>query len=117
MPEAQSPIRTLAAPERTFHSRGRRGQALKFLGSMRGQGALLSAAGETAVTYQLDVYQNGAERTGSGTLDGDMAALSEADDPAARLRLSNGRELSIALQGIDERGAEFEARGALPSPA
>ena len=47
-----------APPARTAKSspvpnRGRRGAAIKFLGSLRGDGVLVSAAGETAVRLHL----------------------------------------------------------------
>lgn len=114
MPEAATP--TPAPAERTSYNRGRRGPTLKFLGSLRGDGALLAAAGETPVSYQLDIYQSGADRTGSGSLEGAMPDVPDDGDMAARLRLSNGREIAVTLQGVDPGGASFEARGALPVP-
>ncbi|MDP8916412.1 MAG: hypothetical protein M3M95_04260 [Pseudomonadota bacterium] len=110
--------RNRTPPARTPPNRGRRGPVLKFLGSLRGDGLLLSAAGQAAVAYQLDVFEGPAERTASGTLDGVVpSALWEEEAPAARLRLDDGRELTVALQAIDEQGAMFDARGDLPDPS
>ena len=105
-------------PPRNPPSRGRRGPVLKFLGSLRGDGVLLSPAGETAVSYQLDVFQGAAERTASGTLDGAIPqALADEEAPTARLRLADGSDLGVTLQAVDEQGAMFDARGDLPDPS
>ena len=90
---------------------------MKFLGSLRGEGHLISEAGEAPVAYQLDVFEGGAGRSGSGSVDGAMPPASEDGTADARLRLSDGRELAIALQSMDEGGALFETRGAVPLPA
>lgn len=100
-------------PQERF--KGRRGRdVMKFLGSARGAGVLVFAAGETPVSYQIDLYETGAGRTGSGTLDGDLSALSPDDDGEARLRLTGGAEIGVALQEPDDAGAGFETRGGVP---
>jgi len=104
-----SPEKSAPAPYR-----GRRGGPIKFLGALRGDGTLISPAGETAVTYQLDVYQGAAGRTGSGAVDGAMPEAGETDE--ARLRLADGRELAVTLQEADENGASIEIRGEPPAP-
>lgn len=119
MSEADPPNPAPAtAPPKTSYAagRGRRGPPLKFLGALRGEGVLISAAGETAVSYQVDVFQGGAGRTGSGTVDGPMLDSPDEAGGDAKLRLSDGRELPITLQGINERGAMFETRGEPPRP-
>ncbi len=110
---------TLPAPAKAAQTGGRRGRgapAMKFLGSLRGQGLLLSTAGEAPVAYQLDVFEGGAGRSGSGSVDGAMPPASDEGTAEARLRLSDGRELAISLQSMDEGGALFESRGAVPLP-
>lgn len=116
--ESPTPTPTPPAPARTSFatSRGRRGPPLKFLGALRGEGVLISAAGETAVSYQVDVFQGGSGRTGSGTLDGVMLDSPDEAGGDARLRLADGRELPITLQGVNEAGAMFETRGEPPRP-
>lgn len=113
MPDVVS--RSQPNPNKSPGGRGRRGHVIKFVGSLRGDGVLISSAGETPVRYQLDVFEGGAERTGSGTLDGVMPALPE-DEDTARLRLSTGRELTVSLQAVDEQGAMFDTRSAPPLP-
>ena len=109
---------TSTAPAKTStQNGGRRGRgapAMKFLGSLRGEGVLLLEAGEAAVHYQLDVFEGGIGRSGSGAVDGDMPA--GAEDGEARLRMADGREIAVTLQSLDEAGASFETRGAVPSP-
>ena len=113
-------ITTKASPAaKPPHAGGRRGRgapAMKFLGSLRGQGVLVSASGESPVAYQLDVFDGGAGRSGSGSVDGAMPPAGEDGTADARLRLSDGRELAIALQSMDDGGALFETRGAVPLP-
>lgn len=97
--------------------RGRGAPAMKLVGSLRGQGALLSSGGETPVSYQLDVFQGGQGRSGSGTLDGVMPVFDDGADMDAKLRMSDGRTIQISLQAVDEEGAMFDTRGELPDPA
>jgi hypothetical protein len=97
--------------------RGRGAPAMKLIGSLRGEGALLSSAGETPVTYQLDVFEGGQGRSGSGTVDGDMPAFAEDADMNAKLRMADGRTILVSLQAADEQGAMFDTRGELPDPA
>jgi hypothetical protein len=114
--DEQAPAAPKVEPKKQGYVRGGRGRgAMKFTGSMRGRGVLVSAVGETPVTYQIDVYESGAGRTGSGTLDGDMGALTieEAGD-AAKLRLSTGDEVGITLSEVDPEGAMMEVKGTLP---
>ena len=110
---------TTQAPAKTVQNGGRRGRgapAMKFLGSLGGQGVLVSAAGEAPVAYQLDVFEGGAGRSGSGSVDGAMPPASDEGAAEARLRLADGRELAVTLGSMDEGGALFEARGAVPLP-
>jgi hypothetical protein len=106
-----------AAPSYQSNRRGRGAPAMKLVGSLRGEGALLSSAGETPVSYQLDVFQGGQGRSGSGTLDGVMPAFPEEADMNAKLRMADGRTILISLQAVDEQGAMFDTRGELPDPA
>lgn len=83
---------------------------MKFLRSLRGEGVLVSDAQEVLVTYQLDIFESGFGRTGSGVLEG---RLSESfTEGAARLRLADGQEFAVTLQDIDDDGAAFETRAA-----
>lgn len=106
-----------AAPFQSHGRRGRGAPAMKLVGSLRGQGLLTSSAGETAVSYQLDVFQGGQGRSGSGTLDGPMPAFAEDADMEARLRMADGRTILVSLQAVDEDGAMFDTQGDLPDPA
>jgi hypothetical protein len=94
--------------------KGQRGfRPMTFLGSLRGDGLLVSAAGEKPVRYQLDLYDGTAGRTGSGTLDGDVSALAEEAAGPVRLRLEGGAEIGVTLQDVDEHGAVFDSRGVI----
>ena len=89
---------------------------MKLLGSLRGQGQV-SWEGESApVRYQLDIFEGRDRRTGSGVLDGELAAL-EGREETVRLRLEDGFELEVALMQVDIDGAMFETRSDLPEPA
>ena len=99
----------------THGDAGRRGKtSMKLLRTLRGDGAVLWSAGEAEVSYQLDLYESRHQRSGSGALDGDLAALAEAGVDAARLRLEDGSELDVVLGQVDPDGATFDTRGALP---
>jgi len=100
--------RRLPGQNRPQSRRG--GGPMKFLRSLRGEGVLVSDAQEVLVTYQLDIFESGFGRTGSGVLEG---RLSESfTEGAARLRLADGQEFAVTLQDIDDDGAAFETRAA-----
>jgi hypothetical protein len=82
---------------------------MRFLGSVRGQGVLLSDSGETGVGYELDVFHDRMGQTGSGAVEGRL--LGDDFPEKARLRLANGVEVPVALLEGDEDGAVFETRG------
>ena len=94
---------------------GRDSVKLKLLGSLRGEGALVSADRLIPASYELDLYARAATRTASGHLEGDFSAIAELEDPAPswRLRLSDGAEIEIDLTDLDAGAAEFESRGAV----
>ena len=97
-------------------SKGQRGYTpIKFLGSLRGEGSLLTGRRRTAVTYQLDQYEGSSGRTGNGAVEGPLPAGAAAGDQG-RLRLADGREVEVTLQETDAEGAVFETRGALGKP-
>ena len=87
----------------------RRGYAgpLRFVETLRGEGMLVWAGGETPVAYELDMFDGNAGRTGSGTLDG---VLPEVDGPA-QLRLSETTDVAVAVVESDGEAAVFETRG------
>lgn len=89
---------------------------MKLQGSLRGAGVLIAAGTERPVRYQLDLYSSGERRFGSGSLDGDLAALGDTAEHPTRLRLADGFETDIELQDVEDDGAGFEAKGDLPAP-
>ena len=100
----------------SHRSKGQRGYtAIKFLGSLRGEGSLAAAGRRIPVTYQLDQYEGAAGRTGNGALEGRLGDAAAGDQ--ARLRLEDGREVEVTLQETDVEGAVFETRGAISRPA
>ena len=119
-PEAATPPPAPAKPRggsswgaRSFN---RDGAKLKLMGSLRGDGLLILADRSISAAYELDIYgRNGGTRSASGHLEGDFAALVDADAPAARLRLSDGVEFEIELTDLEADLAEFETRGDLPA--
>jgi hypothetical protein len=116
MPSATTQTRTGSSVQTSFAKRGRGAPALKFLGSLRGRGALITALAVTRIDYQVDLFQSPAGRSGSGTLDGRMPVVAEGAEKA-RLRLSNGEEIAILLESADERGALFDVQEGAPLPA
>ena len=80
---------------------------LRFVETLRGEGVLAWAGGETPVAYELDMFDGSAGRTGSGTLDG---ALPEVEGPA-QLRLSDTADVAVAVVESDGAAAVFETRG------
>ena len=102
----------------SHRSKGQRGYtAIKFLGSLRGEGTFTTASGRRrAVTYQLDQYEGSAGRTGNGAFEGSLGKHAAAGDQG-RLRLDDGREVEVTLQETDDQGAVFETRGAISRPA
>lgn len=97
-------------------SKGQRGYTpIKFVGSLRGDGALFTGRKRTAVTYQLDHYEGSSGRTGNGAVEGLLGPKAAAGDQA-RLRLEDGREVEVTLQETDGEGAVFETRGAISKP-
>jgi hypothetical protein len=94
--------------------KGQRGfKPITFLGSLRGDGLLVSNLGEVPVAYQLDLYEGTAGRTGSGALDGKVSVVGGEGAGPVRLRLDSGAEIGITLQDIDDTGAVFDSRGVL----
>ena len=97
-------------------SKGQRGYSpIRFLGSLRGEGALVAGRRRTPVTYQLDQYEGSAGLTGNGALEGPLGEAAAAGDQA-RLRLDDGREVEVTLQETEADGAVFETRGAFSKP-
>lgn len=93
--------------------RGRGRGVVKFLGARRGGGVLVTGGVETAVRYQIDLYQNGLSHNGSGTLEPVTDFPATEPGQEARLRLSDGSEIDLLTLTIDEDGATFETRGEL----
>ncbi|HEX8570707.1 MAG TPA: hypothetical protein VF699_12415 [Caulobacteraceae bacterium] len=100
----------------SHRSKGQRGYtAIKFLGALRGEGTLFSGRSRIPVTYQIDLYEGAAGRTGNGALEGPLGLKAAAGDQR-RLRLEDGREVDVTLQETDAEGAVFETRGAISRP-
>ena len=101
----------------SHRSKGQRGYTpIKFLGSLRGEGSLVTAGRRTPVTYQLDQYEGASGRTGNGAIEAPRGLDAAAGDQA-RLRLEDGREIAVTLQETDAEGAVFETHGAFSRPA
>ena len=92
-------------------SGGRRKGKLKALGADRGQGILRAQGHSTAVTYQLDRFQDGLFEIGSGEVEGDLSKLTDDEDQwSAVLQLQGGSEIPINLTSLDPDGGTFEVR-------
>ncbi|MDR3507526.1 MAG: hypothetical protein P4L64_06470 [Caulobacteraceae bacterium] len=129
MPTTKSQPRTASrAPSSWGLGKGRDRSPLKHLGALRGAGMLTWSGGGAglAAEYELDVYERGAVRTVTGSLEGDFSTLLGEDGEALaltslRLRLEDGRQLTVELTDIDPSTAGFDAQGAsvaveLPPP-
>ena len=85
----------------------RGGGPFKLLGSARGEGALRTADGEMAVSYQIDTFQERDHTIMSGSLDGDASAV--ADGAVGYLKLETGEEIKVSLIKPDDQGADFKS--------
>ena len=86
------------------------GGPLRFVETLEGEGVLTWTGGETPVTYHLDLFDGRMGLAGSGTVDGD---LPEALDGQARLRLSETKDVEVALFENEGGQAVVETRGAI----
>ncbi len=103
-------------------SNGRRGEArMRLLKALRGPGVLVWSGGWAPVTYVLDVFRLGATCVASGSLEGDLAALSALFQfevaCATRLRTADGWEISVELIGLEGDTASFDVTSALDESA
>lgn len=89
---------------------GRR-SPLKLVAALRGTGVLSFGEETIAVSYELDVFTAGALCTAAGSVDGDLSALTaaEVEGGPGRLRLENGDDLAVELNGVDADFANVEA--------
>jgi len=91
---------------------------LKLIAALRGEGVLVSPDHTLPVTYELDMFGVGTQRSVSGNLEGDFSALlaggesAEGGGSEARLRLADGREFDIDLHGFERFAVSFDATGA-----
>ena len=110
---AQRPKPKTPAPRGNWHGRAR----MKLIGVLRGDGHLVWPDLVLPVSYELDIFDMGAMRSVSGSLEGDFAALladqesDSAQKPGARLRLSDDRELAVDLIALEPFTAAIEAQG------
>jgi hypothetical protein len=78
---------------------------IKLLGSSRGRGVLRTSAGDIAVSYEFDTYQERGKTSSSGSLDGDASSV--IDGASGTLTLESGEEMEITLIKPDEQGVDF----------
>ena len=95
---------------------------MKYLGSLRGEGALAADIEEGAptlgrVSYEIDGYSDRSQRTAAGCIEGDAHTLTQAYEARnVHLRLSSG-STSVELVLADPRGgswAEVTITGPFP---
>ena len=77
--------------------RPRYGAQMKWRGSLRGEGVLLWDAGERPVSYRIDLYAQGDQRSSNGDIQGDLAAFVDEAPAGLRLKLDDGREVEVEL--------------------
>jgi hypothetical protein len=85
---------------------------MKWRGSLRGEGALLWDAGERPVSYRIDLYAQGDQRSGNGDIQGDLAAFLDEAPAGLRLKLDDGREVEVALTDTEIDAARIELTSA-----
>jgi hypothetical protein len=85
--------------------RGRNAAAMKLIAALRGKGVLTTPKGEIAVRYGLDVFDNGGRCTAGGWVTG---VGSFATLETGRLRLSDGVQVQVSIDGGDQEGASIE---------
>lgn len=96
----------------------RRAIKLTLLRTLRGQGALVGAGKPRPVSYEIAVFEQGEDRWGQGSLQGDFAKLAKAGDTEAlRLRLDDGQEIAVSLSDLDDEGATLETEKNAPALA
>ena len=93
-----------------------RGGPLRLLKSLRGDGTLMWGRSATRnVAYAIDLYGQGPMLSGDGEVRGDLADLVDRVPANLRLRLASGREVPIALAGIEADSASLDLVN--PAPA
>jgi len=85
-----------------------RGQrTLKLLSSARGEGMYHGQDQTTAVSYQIDRFEERNRQSVSGSLEGDVGFAE--DKTSGTLKLDTGEEIAIVLIKPDEEGADFQS--------
>ena len=84
---------------------------MKLLRTLRGDGTLSTPSGELPVAYEISCFSQGDDVIADGALNGDLSGLEESAD-GLRLRLADGRQVTIILADIDETGAELQIQDA-----
>lgn len=79
--------------------RPRYGAQMKLRGSLRGLGALVWDAQEHPVSYRIDLYAQGEQRSGNGDIEGDLGPFVDAPPAGLRLKLDDGREVEVSQIG------------------
>lgn len=87
--------------------RANRWSTLRLLGTLRGEGVLIGLGAETAVRYQIELFKRGAQETAAGEVERLQGSLRGEPCPA-RLRLSDGVEIAIALTDVRADVATFD---------
>lgn len=88
---------------------------MRVLKNLSGSGALVADGRDLGpASYRLTVVDDGRWISGSGSLDGDFAMLSDAfNGNDVRLRLGSG-EVKVILTNLSDRVCLFKTTGEIP---
>lgn len=81
---------------------------MKWRGSLRGVGALVWDAGVRPVSYRLDLYAQGDQRSSNGDIEGDLVPFMDEAPTGLRLKLDDGREVEVSLLDTEANAARIE---------
>ena len=88
---------------------------MRQLGTLTGQGVLVTDGAESRVTYRIVVWQDRGAKRVDGTVQGNPDALfSSFNATEQTLRLSSGEELKIIVTRVESGEAEIEINGPVP---
>lgn len=83
---------------------------LTLLETLRGEGLLIGNGADIPVAYEVSMFLQADQRWGDGSLTGPLGRLVGDEPPEGlKLRLADGREMSLVLGEVDDEGATIES--------
>ena len=90
---------------------------MAVLGSIKGNGTLITNGAEASVSYDITVTQIGGMKEASGSINGAPSEIFSAFNAAeSRLRLQSGAEISLIITQVGTPGGQAQVKVSGPVP-